>query len=565
MSLSHATEGDGKGFVGEGWHWRRCNRTDPCAEVSLVESSLSCTLNVHSECFAASAGVMGHGIRGLKQGDTHFLKPHKDHDLLARLNALKPSHVSFEAASKAPLVEVETTRPTSTEDRLADRLRSLRSGISVSGPSTTPAVQQTKAEALTSKVRDEVATEFDPVRDWQQQGDGEDPSLDELLAELANDSAEWTLDPEDPKNINALMQEARRVLPARNEAEVAESSDESAQVRNLGDVSEPVDDERNEDQQDEDDADDYVKKVLAELDMEKKYGGAQADDHEDPEAKDSTKDAGPDGPAVDLPPTPSGDLHSPPSYEDSELEARFSKLGLDLPSTPTTTPSSKPQTRANLHTKEKTNLPVHTDEDIDSWCCICNEDGEVRCLGCDGDIYCQQCWREGHGNQPGQERGHRAVQYMPCSSSGIFEGRFACGLALYPLLEIAFKAIATEILGFLASTTKDHTCCYTSHRNHPGPTQDFYPTRRPPSDPFGRCKLAAASHRFFPTTTSQTHRRSRILEVSKALSKRSHTTAHRSTDQHGSEDRMSSDFLGDRARPCRYQVGVRSGKFSLDE
>jgi len=39
------------------------------------------------------------------------------------------------------------------------------------------------------------------------------------------------------------------------------------------------------------------------------------------------------------------------------------------------------------------------------WCVICNEDALVRCLGCDGDLYCTACYKEFHvGEDPNEHR-----------------------------------------------------------------------------------------------------------------------------------------------------------------
>ena len=334
--------------------------------------------------------------------------PAQDDDLLARLNALKPSSVTLGSKPQEPSIDVEASRPLTVEDKLAERLKGLRSD-GAAATQTSDTGKET-ADSLTARIRDEVATEAYPIEDWQH-GGGDEPRLDELLAELGPHD-QWKMDPDDPKNIHSLLEEANAALPAEQE-----TSDEGQHVQinadheatEIRDHGESDHDEKTEDEQDAQEANDYVKKLLAELDIENKYDGNNDEDDGDQTTYE------PSSHILGLPSTPSNlpqppTSSSPPSYEDSEL-------GLNLPATPNTTPSAKAKSthKSVLNilekSKAKSNLPTYTDSDIDSWCCICNEDGEVRCLGCDGDIYCQKCWREGHGNGPGQERGHKAVQF----------------------------------------------------------------------------------------------------------------------------------------------------------
>lgn len=347
--------------------------------------------------------------------------PGQDDDLLARLNALKPSSVNLEAV--VPSIDVQTSQPQTIEDKLAERLKTLRSGGTPS-PIRRPEAANSptplpRPESV--QTQDVSAAPTDPIRNWQQPHDDEQ-SVEDLLAELEADG-QWRLDPEEPKSVQALLIEAQQALPKNSGLHTPDGQREDHdRLEHGGHVDgDGHESEQTDDQHDEAEADDYIARVLAELDIEKKYGGGGEGDENLEQPPRSSQDTTVLSDGLDLPSTPSHlkessnpSDHQPLTSEDSELEARFSKLGmgsLGLPSTPTSAPSSKPKVVASLKPANRTSLPTFTDEEIDSWCCICNEDGEVRCLGCDGDLYCHSCWSDGHGSGPGKEKGHKAVQF----------------------------------------------------------------------------------------------------------------------------------------------------------
>lgn len=332
----------------------------------------------------------------------------RDDDLLARLNALKPSPINLRPSQNAS-ADIKAAKSTTVEDKLAERLKALRSGSLPAGRSDDPSgAAQPKADLLTAKVQDEVFAERDLIRDWQPAGD-EDQLLDDLLTELTCHE-EAKLEHDDLKQLASLVKEVRNALPPPKPVHDKEGQE-------LFDVSTPADipasswkhGEGDDHREEQEEADDYVTKVLAELEIEAKYTEQTEANAGNRESGGGAAKSGLELPSTPLALPPPPTTAQPPTYEDSELEARFSRLGLSLPSTPSALPSATTKDTAN---KSKSKPPTYTDEDIDSWCCICNEDGDVQCLGCDRDIYCSNCWREGHGNGPGKERGHRAVQFV---------------------------------------------------------------------------------------------------------------------------------------------------------
>jgi len=309
--------------------------------------------------------------------------PDQDDALLARLNALRKSPVTL---SKTDPLDPPSTPQRTTDSDLTARFRSL-----------------TPNNTLTSPSLDTEDTEYN---------EEDDRTIEELLGDLGPEE-QWSVQRDEGERIRDLMAEAKSALPAE-ETENTEGKELDIEVgviepEHEDEDEEEEDTERNQDKKDDEEADDYVQRVLAELEFDKKYGGVEDEEDESDEKKEE------DGAGLSLPSAPTELPSSPAPNQDDNvddaLSARFASLS--LPGVPSFNPANKP---VNIQKSLKSNLPKYTDEDMENWCCICNEDATIKCIGCDGDLYCQECWSEGHGNGPGQERGHRALAYAKDAS-----------------------------------------------------------------------------------------------------------------------------------------------------
>ena len=120
---------------------------------------------------------------------------------------------------------------------------------------------------------------------------------------------------------------------------------------------------------------------------------------------------------LELPDTPSKPL---PQLTDDDKTPH--SPAEDLPAAPTFAPNERP-VRITSWTGASDSVPT-------TWCCICSDDAEIKCLDCDGQIFCPRCWREMHFEEGSEEeRRHRAMNLLGSGGSGVSGGsdmRHAC-------------------------------------------------------------------------------------------------------------------------------------------
>lgn len=255
--------------------------------------------------------------------------------------------------------------------------------------------------------------------------DEDGKTVEDLLAELGPEDS-WDISKDEESQIRELLRSAHQDLRS-NQAVSNETSEDSKHEANSS-ISQSSDTQTlvqhsqsmqpksagiDEEQIDQE-ADEYLAQVLEELRYQPEQDQPENPrDRRTPEpsqekaARDQQSPTG-----VDLPQAPDNDIEPPPSYTettaDDDLASRFASLGLpSVPKTIKTAPNKPPATKVTQPTKD------FTDEEIDSWCIICNEDATLRCIGCDGDLYCTSCWLDGHkGADAGyEERTHKAIQF----------------------------------------------------------------------------------------------------------------------------------------------------------
>nr|KAF6503558.1 hypothetical protein HJG59_019860 [Molossus molossus] len=117
------------------------------------------------------------------------------------------------------------------------------------------------------------------------------------------------------------------------------------------------------------------------------------------------------------------DYHLPNSDDEEDEETAIQRVlqqlteeaaldeasGFNIPAEPMLQPRAK-SCRAEPKAQAMAPRPEAEEKEL-PWCCICNEDAALRCAGCDGDLYCVRCFREGHDAFELKE--HQTSAYCP--------------------------------------------------------------------------------------------------------------------------------------------------------
>lgn len=361
---------------------------------------------------------------------------------------------------------IQPAEPISREDALAKRLKSLREGrdqtaspaaqdppppyseTAGGSPSprvfsqrlrpSSPPVKKVKVGASPSSSSDKKGEDVAPDAD-------EDDTLAEILDGLVLDDDQWSMSEDDGDQ-----------GPSKRVEELLANLGKKADIHGSEPPDKMDEDPKKDDDDDDSEGDEMTRQaddVLARTMDELKYEGqhqppdsVQFSKPPDPQKVDPDSDLAlpavpqtptEDRPLPDLPSTANNEAglslpevptilqdpvpasKAPDDPFESAIAARLAALkgpghkatttdDFGLPSAPTFQPEDRPVPKV-------TKKPGFSDEDMKTWCVVCLEDATVRCVGCDGDVYCARCWREMHvGPSAGyDERGHAWEKFDP--------------------------------------------------------------------------------------------------------------------------------------------------------
>ncbi|KAL2165350.1 hypothetical protein VTH06DRAFT_647 [Thermothelomyces fergusii] len=372
--------------------------------------------------------------------------PSSDQSLLERLNALKPTGITFDKPNPASATGPGNRPESNREDALTARLRTLRSqtsGEKKAGegapPTPTPTPTQPAGRpdaardgaggAATPPFVDRAGTPPQPPSSASPAGH-RSPRHSELAYQLADPHV-------DEDDEEEAVDELLAALADEDVAALVAAEDVEPAPRRGGDEKEDDDDDDDDDDSDGEQMARAVEAVLSQIRDQIRSlppPGAAAPPAEDGRRAGSAGaeqqpagDRNGDEPAFTLPSAPSR-LPGPAATatEDAferDMAARLASLRglgrldeLGLPSAPT----FRPQDRGPSSSLSAAAVPVgkdllrpgrdaDADADGPTWCVVCLGDAAVRCVGCDGDVYCARCWRDMHvGPSAGyDERGHQ--------------------------------------------------------------------------------------------------------------------------------------------------------------
>ena len=280
-----------------------------------------------------------------------------DDALLTRLNNLKHSSVSFDSSKSLALPASATELDDTPEDLIA-RFERLY------GRNSTGHKHFSSPESTVDDISCPPS-----------------PTIEELLAHLDTEE-QYKINSSDLEEGKELIAEAKRTLSdgGPSPQKTTWGSSAASPNKSLGESAKTTEPE----QGDEAEAEASLQRILSEVELERQQEAASTV----PSINSDTM------PALQAPAPPDSFASLVfPSIPDSPLPS------LDFPSAPTAVPSTRKPT--NQSSK-------FSDEQIDSWCIICCANANVRCFGCDSDLYCWGCWREGHvGEDAGlEEKGH---------------------------------------------------------------------------------------------------------------------------------------------------------------